>query len=116
MPHRDVLLIQRDRVILALVEEVPGFAPMHRDERVALAHYGDEDVGEVAGELTMAGNLTAKLFAALSPVQLARRCIYNYPETAERDLTWLGRQTVHETVHHLGDIRRMLDDTAETPS
>lgn len=106
---RDVLLVQRDRVILALVEDVPDFAPMYREQRVALAGYGGEDAGEVGGELAVAANLTAKVFAGLSPEQLARRCIYNYPERAERDVAWLGRQTVHETVHHTKDIRRALD-------
>jgi len=101
---RDVLFVQRDRVLLALVEDVPGFAPMHRDERVVLAGYGDEDTAEVADELVTGANLLAKVFARLSPPQLARRCVYNFPETAERDVTWMGRQTVHETVHHLQDV------------
>ena len=113
---RDVLFIQRDRVLLALVEDVPGFAPMYRDERVALAGYDDEDTGEVADELVMGASMLGKLFARLSPPQLSRRCLYNYPETAERDLTWLGRQTVHETVHHRGDVAWALAaDPTGTP-
>ncbi len=32
---RDVLLVQRERAVLALVEANPGFARMYRDERVA---------------------------------------------------------------------------------
>jgi len=109
---RDVLLVQRDRVILALVEDVPDFVPMYREQRVDLVAYGGEDAAEVSVELTVAGNLTAKVFAALSPHQLARRCIYNFPERAERDITWLGRQTVHETHHHLGDMQRALQAAA----
>jgi hypothetical protein len=26
----------------------------------------------------------------------------------ERDVAWLGRNTVHEAEHHLGDVREVL--------
>ncbi|HEY6624217.1 MAG TPA: DinB family protein [Acidimicrobiales bacterium] len=105
---RDVLLIQRDRAILALVEDTPSYAPMHRDERVLLAGYEKEQVAEVASELVMAANLMAKLFEGLSPEQLTRPCIYNYPEPTERDLSWLGQHTVHEATHHFDDLESVL--------
>jgi hypothetical protein len=66
---RDVLLIQRDRVILALVEESPSFPRMYRDERVALAGYPEERPEEVARELLVAANLAAKVFERLSAEQ-----------------------------------------------
>ena len=34
--------------------------------------------------------------------------IYNFPERAERPLTWVVRHTVHEGEHHLLDIGRVL--------
>ena len=34
---RDVLLAQRERLYLALVEDEPSFAPIYRDHRVVLA-------------------------------------------------------------------------------
>lgn len=105
---RDVLLTQRDRAIVALVEDSPSFARMHRDERVVLAGYQREDVAEVAGELTMAANLMAKLYEGLSSEQLARPCIYNYPEPSEQDVSWLGHHTLHEATHHLDDLRSVL--------
>jgi len=105
---RDVLLIQRDRVVLALVEDTPSFPPMYRDERVSLAGYQRECVAELVDELAMAANMMAKVFGGLSPRQLERRCIYNFPRATERDLAWLGRHTVHEAVHHLGDVQAVL--------
>ena len=105
---RDVLLIQRDRAILALVEDRPSYARMYQDERVFLAGYQREDVAEVAAELTMAANLMAKLFEGLSTEQLARRCIYNYPDPSERDVAWLGHHTLHEATHHFDDLESSL--------
>jgi S-DNA-T family DNA segregation ATPase FtsK/SpoIIIE len=81
---------------------------MYRDERAYLAGYQHEDVIEVAGELVMAANLMAKLFEGLASDQLARPCIYNYPEPTERDVAWLGHHTLHEATHHLDDLRAVL--------
>jgi S-DNA-T family DNA segregation ATPase FtsK/SpoIIIE len=105
---RDVLLIQRDRVILALVEHAPSFARMYRDERAALTGYGQEPLKDLSGELGAAANLFAKLFERLSDEQMTRPCIYNFPAAAERDVGWLGRHTVHETKHHLLDVNAVL--------
>jgi S-DNA-T family DNA segregation ATPase FtsK/SpoIIIE len=105
---RDVLLIQRDRVILALVENSPSFPRMYRDERAVLIGYNQEAVQDVVDELDVATNLFAKVFDRLSAEQLERSCIYNFPEPTERDIGWLGRHTVHETKHHLDDMRSVL--------
>jgi DinB superfamily len=105
---RDVWLVQRDRAILALVEDTPTYARMCPDERTYLAGYQREDVTEVAGEVVMGANLMAKLFEGLASHQLARPCIYNYPEPLERDVAWLGHHTLHEATHHLEDLRSAL--------
>jgi DinB superfamily len=105
---RDVWLNQRDRAILALAEDTPTYARMYRDERTYLAGYQREDVTEVAGEVVTAANLMAKLFEGLDSDQLARPCIYNYPEPAERNVAWLGHHTLHEATHHLDDLRSVL--------
>lgn len=105
---RDVWLVQRDRAILALVEDRPSYPRMFRDERTYLAGYQREDAVEVAGELVMAANLMAKLFEGLDTHQLARRCIYNYPDPTERDVAWLGHHTLHEGIHHLDDLHSVL--------
>ena len=108
---RDVLLIQRDRVLLALVEERPEFSPMHREERVALARYDSEPRSLVAQEVGFAAGLLARLFDGLGAEQLARRCVYGYPDRNEVDVAWVGRHTVHEAEHHLLDVQHVVGPT-----
>jgi len=103
---RDVLIAQRERILLALVEEGPGFAPMHRDERAALAAYSAEPPERVAAGIGCAAELLAHLFEHMAPEQLRRPCVYNYPEPADRNVLWIGRHTLHECHHHLADIDR----------
>jgi S-DNA-T family DNA segregation ATPase FtsK/SpoIIIE len=105
---RDVLLVQRDRAILALVETNPGFARMHRDERVGLARYDAHPPAQVAAQLGVAAELCATVFEGLTLEQWDRPLIYNYPAPAPRDLAWLARNTLHEVDHHLGDIRAVI--------
>ena len=106
---RDVFLIQRDRAVLALIEDRPSFPRMYRDERVDLVHYASEAPGQVVqDQLRVAADLVAGVFSARSPDEWQRPLIYNYPEPVERDLAWLGRHTVHEGEHHLFDIDRQL--------
>jgi hypothetical protein len=105
---RDVLLVQRDRAVLALVEENPGFARMYRDERVGLARYDAHPASQVAVQLGVAAELCATVFEGLTREQWDRPLIYNYPAPAPRDVAWLARNTVHEVEHHLGDIRSVL--------
>ena len=105
---RDVLLVQRDRAVLAQVEDTPSFARMHRDERVALCHYDAQPADEVLGQLAMAAGLCAIVFDGLNQAAWTRRLIYNWPEATEHDLAWLGRHTLHEGHHHLMDVRRVL--------
>jgi hypothetical protein len=105
---RDVLLVQRDRAIAALVDVRPSFPLMHRDERVALAHYHAQSLETVAVQIGMAAELFALVFDGLDPSQLRRSLVYNFPEPTERDLAWLGRHTVHEAEHHLLDITSVL--------
>jgi DNA segregation ATPase FtsK/SpoIIIE, S-DNA-T family len=105
---RDVLLVQRDRAVLAQVENTPSFARMHRDERVALCHYDAHPVAAVLDQLAMAAELCATVFDGLDQAAWARRLVYNWPEATEHDLAWLGRHTLHEGHHHLMDVRRVL--------
>ena len=109
---RDVLLVQRERVLLALVVDEPDVAPMHRDERVLLAGYNDDEPGVVAAELVMAAELFARLIDRLDGAQLARPALFHYPVTARVDLGWVARHTLHEAIHHLADVRRVLDQVA----
>jgi DinB superfamily len=105
---RDVFLIQRERVYLTLVEPCPSFARMHRDERADLARYAAQAPNDVANELKVAAELLGWAFAGLEGAQLARPCIYNFPEARERNVLWLGRHAVHEGEHHLRDVDAAL--------
>jgi DNA segregation ATPase FtsK/SpoIIIE, S-DNA-T family len=105
---RDVLLMQRDRLYVALVEHEPSFKPMYREERVAFDRYGDQAIEVVTAQLLMAAAMTAHAFAGLSDEQWARPLIYGYPEPSHRDVEWMGHHTVHEMVHHYGDIERLV--------
>jgi hypothetical protein len=104
---RDVLLVQRERILQALVEEAPRFVPMYRAERVKNAGYDRESANDVAQELTVVASLVAKVVASLDARQLARSCVYNSPEPRVCDVAWVVRHTVHEVVHHEMDVRRV---------
>ena len=82
---RDVLLVLRDRIVVGVVVDNPGFTPMYRDERVDLGMYGRDDPVAVAAELELAGALLTRMIAALSPEQLDRTCQYGYPGPMHAD-------------------------------
>jgi hypothetical protein len=105
---RDVLLAQRERVYLALVEDRPSFARMNREERVTLARYAEESPPAVADELDLAFRLVTTALTGRSDADWSRLLLYNYPAPVEHDLAWLGRHTVHECEHHYRDIVRGL--------
>ncbi|MGH3414267.1 MAG: DinB family protein [Marmoricola sp.] len=106
---RDVLLVQRDRVVLAQVEERPSLARMHREERVAMCGYDRHPLADVLAQVEVAAELCATAYGLLAPGAWDRAVVYNWPEPAEHDLRWLARHTLHEGEHHLMDVRRGLD-------
>jgi hypothetical protein len=105
---RDVFLVQRERVVLAQVEDVPSFARMYRDERVELCGYDGQSAAAVLAQVELASELCALAFERIEGPTWGRRFVYNWPAAAENDLAWLGRHTVHEGQHHLMDVRQVL--------
>jgi hypothetical protein len=105
---RDVLLVQRDRAFTILVEDNPTFGPMYREQRVTLAGYADEDLGDAVGQLEMAGHLLARTLGRLDKGQFQRTGVYGYPTVATRSLEWVAAQTLHEVLHHTVDIAAQL--------
>jgi hypothetical protein len=101
---RDVLLVQRDRLVVALVEDGPSFVPMYREQRASIAGYAAETPAGALAGLEVAADLLARLLERLTPEQLARPCTYNYPETRRVDVAWVAQHTMHEAEHHLADI------------
>jgi hypothetical protein len=106
---RDVLLVQRERVLAARRTDRPSFDPMGRDERVEHDGYDEQTPGDVAAQLTEAARLFANVLGRLAPGDWDRTVVYNYPQRLERSLRWVAVHTVHEMQHHLRDVRRQLD-------
>jgi hypothetical protein len=106
---RDVLLVQRERVLAARRAERPSFDPMGRDERVEHDGYAEQDPHDVARQLTDAARLFANDLSRLETGEWDRTLMYNYPAKWERPLRWVAVHTVHELHHHLLDVRRGIE-------
>ena len=106
---RDVLLVQRERVLAARWMETPSFDPMGRDERVEYDGYADQDPADVVRELNDAAAMFANVLDRIPPEDWGRTVIYSYPKKFERSLRWVAVHTVHEVRHHTLDIRRQLE-------
>lgn len=110
---RDVLLVQRERMLAARRTDRPSLDPMGRDERVDHDGYAEQDPDDVARQLTDAARMFANVLSRLDPIHLGpdqwdRSVMYNYPTRSERSLRWVAIHTVHEVHHHLLDVRRQL--------
>ncbi|WP_085243981.1 DinB family protein [Mycobacterium paraense] len=105
---RDVLITQRERVLLARRTDVPAAVPMGRDERVAHDGYAESDPAEVAEEVTIAARLLANTLSRLDTRDWELRIVYNWPQRTERTLRWVAANTVHDVRHHLLDIKRQV--------
>jgi hypothetical protein len=105
---RDVLLVQRERVLEARRTECPSFTPMGRDERVDHDGYGEQDPAAVTRQLADAADLFANVLSRLDDDEWDRTVMYNYPGFGERTLRWVAVHTVHEVRHHTLDIRAQL--------
>lgn len=105
---RDVLLVQRERVLAARRTDRPSFNPMGRDERADHDGYADQQPADVARQLNDAAQLFTNVLNLLSSQDWDRDLMYNYPKPAARSLRWVAVHTVHEVSHHLLDVRRQL--------
>lgn len=106
---RDVLLVQRERVLAARRMDCPTIDPMGREERVEHDGYSAQDPGDVVRQLADAALMFTNDLARLSPNDWQRTLVYNYPAPSERSLEWVAVHTVHEVQHHLLDVQRQLD-------
>ncbi len=107
---RDVLLVQRERLLLARRIDRPDFAPMGRDERVDHDGYAEQRPLDVARQLRDATTLFAGVLARFDSETWGRTAIYNYPAPTERSLAWIAVHTQHEVPHHLADVRAQVDN------
>jgi hypothetical protein len=105
---RDVLIVQRERVLAARFIDRPSFNPMGRDERVELDGYAEQRTADVVRQLGDSARLFANVLRRLHEPEWQRNVIYNYPQRTERSLRWVAVHTLHEVRHHLMDVRRQL--------
>jgi hypothetical protein len=106
---RDVLLVQRERVLLVRRSAGPPTpAPMGRDERAEHDGYAGQNPDDVARQLQDAALLLGNVLDRLDESSWARTIIYNFPTPWERSLRWVAVHTVHEVQHHLQDVQRGL--------
>jgi hypothetical protein len=101
---RDMLLVQRERVLAALRVDRPDCTAMGRDERVVHDGYADQEPIDVARQLADAAQMFGNVLGRLSDDDWNRTLLYHFPETSERSLRWVAMHTLHEAQHHLDDI------------
>ena len=106
---RDVLLVQRERVLLALRVDEPLVVAMGRDERVEADGYNDQRPADVARQIGDAALMLSGVLSRLNQQSWQRTMIYGYPSPATRSLAWVAAHTLHEVVHHLGDVQRGVE-------
>ena len=105
---RDVLLVQRERVLAARRMDCPSFDPMGRDERVEHDGYSEQRPQAVVRQLGDAASMFANVLRRLGADDWDRTVTYNYPASMVRSLRWVAVHTVHEVRHHAVDIERQL--------
>jgi hypothetical protein len=105
---RDMLFVQRERVLAARRMDCPSFDSMGRDERVEYDGYAEQQPARVARQLTEAAQLFADDLSRLAAQDWGRTVMYNYPTRLARTLRWVAMHTLHELHHHLLDARRQL--------
>lgn len=101
---RDVLLVQRERVLEARRTDMPAPTPMGRDERAEHDGYDDQQPADVARQLRDAAALFANVLRRVDAAgDWQRTIVYNFPARMERSLRWVAVHTVHEVTHHVYD-------------
>jgi hypothetical protein len=105
---RDVLLVQRERVLLARRADTPDCVPMGRDERVEQEGYNEQVPEDVARQILDSALLFCTVLDRLGDADWRRTVIYNFDGPMEKSLRWVAVHTVHEVRHHLLDVRRQL--------
>jgi hypothetical protein len=81
---------------------------MDRTGRVKQLKYEDQDPMEVAAALMRFAREFGAAARVLTPPQLGRLGLYNYPVRAPRTLGWIIRHTAHEIQHHRLDLTTIL--------
>lgn len=110
---RDVLAAATIRLYRVRTEESPAVEPMFNDLRAARFRYCNRDRESVISEISdnAAGFCDE---ANQLPTDGWDRSLTRLPGES-RTARWLVRQTLHELIHHLGDITGLVTDEARPP-
>ena len=103
---RDVLLVQRERVLYILRVDGGEYPPMGREERADHDRYSEQQPHDVVRQLVDAAAMFARVVSGRTDDEWRRSIVYNYPRRTQRTLRWVAVHTLHECLHHLHDIRR----------
>jgi len=103
---RDVLLVQRERVLKALRGHGHEFMAMGRDERVEHDGYNGQDPYNVAAQIEQSALMFTSLLDRLTDEDWELTITYMFPDPDLRRLRWVAVHTAHEVVHHLADMQR----------
>ncbi len=109
---RDVLLVQRERVLAVRRGEGDGTTSMGRDERVEHDGYDQQRPDDVAVQVVHAALLFSGVLSRLGDDDWSLTIGYRFPAPARRSLRWVAVHTAHEVAHHLHDIRAQLGGAA----
>lgn len=101
---RDVLIIQRERVLKAMRGHGDEVLALGRDERVEHDGYDEQEPTNVAVQVEQMSLLFVDLLARLTPSEWDLEVAYLFPDVSSRSLRWVAVHTAHEVVHHLHDI------------
>lgn len=108
---RDVLLNLRDRLVVAINEDNPLCKGLFGTPRIELGLYRGDEPALVAQELTTAAALFARTWDRIPTNLRTRTMVYGYPRLADRSLTWVAAQALHEVEHHLADVKAGSGDS-----
>lgn len=92
--------------VAAIAEGRPVPEQWDPDERAEAHSYRDRDIEEAVQVLGAAVTKAGHTFAAIDEVGWTRTAEFPF---GERDALTMARNAVHETHHHLLDVRRALD-------
>jgi hypothetical protein len=109
---RDVLLVHRERVLVARRVERPVVTPMGIEERVEHDGYSEQAIVNVERQVVEAARMLANVFGRLGAADWDRTTVMHGAEPSEFSLRRVAVHAEHEVRHHLLDIRRQLTGPA----
>ena len=105
---RDVLIVQRERVLLGLREDRPAPPMMGSEDRLIRDGYAEQHPADVGRQLTDSARLLANVLDRIGEADWSRTVRYVGYTPEERSLRWVAVDTWHEVHHHSLDVERQL--------